>query len=310
MTEAKPLRLPVGAVRGAITFSMIVLSTACFCVPLLALALVKLLIPHPAIRRRLSRVLTLIAEGWIGMNAWIFARTQAIHWEVRGLEGLDPGAWYLVVANHQSWVDILGLQIVLNRRIPFLKFFLKEQLKWVPVMGLAWWALDMPFMKRYSRAELERRPELRGTDLARTRRACERFRDIPTSMINFVEGTRFTAAKQAKSQSPYGHLLLPRAGGVAFVLGAMGATLKELLDVTIAYPAGVGGLWALCSGRVVHIVIEVERRPLEAWLTAGEYAEDAGFRTRFQGWLAALWVAKDARLARLLGRPPAEPRRL
>ena len=301
-------RLPAGPIRGAFTFAIIVLSTACFCLPLLALALVKFLIPHTPTRRRLSRVLTVIAEGWIGMNAWIFARTQAIRWEVRGLDGLDANAWYLVVANHQSWVDILGLQIVLNRRVPFLKFFLKEQLKWVPVMGLAWWALDMPFMKRYSRAELERRPELRGTDLARTRSACKRFRDIPTSVINFVEGTRFTAAKQAASRSPYAHLLLPRAGGVAFVLGAMGTTLKELLDVTIAYPAGVGGLWALCSGRVVHIVIEVERRPLEAWLTAGDYAEDAEFRARFQGWLGALWAAKDSRVGRLLAKAPSTDR--
>jgi len=301
-------RLPVGPIRGVVTFLIIVISTACFCLPLLALALVKLLVPHRATRRRLSRVLTLIAEGWIGMNARIFAHTQAIRWEVSGLDGLDPKAWYLVVANHRSWVDILGLQVVLNRRIPFLKFFLKEQLKWVPVMGLAWWALDMPFMKRYSRAELERRPELRGTDLERTRRACERFRAIPTSVINFVEGTRFNEAKRANSGSPYRHLLPPRAGGVAFVLGAMGATLKELLDVTIAYPAGVGGLWALCCGRVVHIVIEVERRPLPAWLTAGDYAEDAEFRARFQGWVTALWAAKDARLARLLA-PPAPAKR-
>jgi 1-acyl-sn-glycerol-3-phosphate acyltransferase len=222
---------------------------------------------------------------------------------VRGLDGLDPQAWYLVIANHQSWVDILALQSVLNRRIPFLKFFLKQQLRWVPVLGLAWWALDMPFMKRYSRAELERQPTLRGTDLATTRRACERFRDIPTSVINFVEGTRFTLAKQAASASPYRHLLAPRAGGVAFVLAAMRTTLKELLDVTIAYPAGVGGLWALCSGRVVHIVIEVERRPLETWLSEGDYSADPAFKARFQAWLAALWSAKDARLARLLAAP-------
>lgn len=290
--------------RGAVTFTIIVLSTAAFCVPLLCLALVKLLLPFASVRRGLRRALTVIAEGWIGANAVIFARTQSVRFEARGLEGLDPRAWYLVVANHQSWVDILGLQIVLNRRVPFLKFFLKEQLKWVPVMGLAWWALDMPFMKRYSRAELEARPELKGTDLARTRRACERFAVIPTSVINFVEGTRFTVAKQRASGSPYAHLLPPRAGGVAFVLGAMGATLKELLDVTIAYPEGVGGLWALCSGRVDHLVIEIERRPLEPWLSAGDYAGDPAFRARFQDWLGELWRAKDARLARLLSGGP------
>ncbi len=293
--------------RGAATFALLVIQTVCCVMPLLVLALVKLLLPEARLRRALSRALTRVAETWVANNTRLFALTQEIRWEVRGLDGLDPNAWYLVIVNHQTWVDILALQSVTHHRIPFLKFFLKEQLRWVPVMGLAWWALDMPFMKRYSRAELERRPELRGTDLATTRRACARFRDIPTSVINFVEGTRFTRAKQAATGSPYAHLLPPRAGGVAFVIGAMGTILRELLDVTIAYPAGVGGLWALCSGRVRHIIIEVERRPLEAWLAAGDYANDAAFRARFQEWLTALWQRKDARLGRLLGAERAAP---
>jgi hypothetical protein len=120
-------------------------------------------------------------------------------------------------------------------------------------------------------------------------------------VINFVEGTRFTPAKRDRTGSPYRHLLNPRAGGIAFVLGAMGPILNEILDVTIAYPAGSGGFWDLCCGRIGHIVIEVRRRPLEAWLSAGDYAADADFRRRFQAWLAALWADKDARLGAILG---------
>jgi 1-acyl-sn-glycerol-3-phosphate acyltransferase len=302
-----PFPVPAGPLRGALCFALIMLNSALCCIPLLALALLKLVLPSRGARRALSRVLTAIAETWIAINTGVLSATQRIRWQVRGLDGLEPRAWYLVIANHQSWVDILALQAVCNRRIPFLKFFLKEQLRWVPVMGLAWWALEMPFMKRYSRAELERNPELRGTDLATTRRACERFRDIPTSIINFVEGTRLTPAKHAATRSPYRHLLPPRAGGVAFVIGAMGPVLTEALDVTIAYPEGTGGLWALCSGRVARIVIEVERRALEPWLAAGDYAGDAEFRARFQRWLSALWAAKDARLDRLLGPAAARP---
>ena len=294
------LPLPPGPLRGAITFAAIVLSTTCHCTPLFILALIKLLSPA-AVRRHLSRGLTAIAESWIGSNGRILALTQTLEWRVGGIEGLKPDAWYLVVSNHRSWVDILALQAVFNRRIPFLKFFLKQQLRWVPMMGLAWWALDMPFMKRYTRAQLERRPELRGTDLATTRRACERFQDMPTSVINFVEGTRFTAAKHAATASPYRHLLAPRAGGVAFVLGAMGPILSEMLDVTIAYPAGQGGLWDLCCGCVREIEIVVERRPLPGWLSAGDYANDEAFRSRFQAWLSQLWADKDARLEAMLG---------
>jgi 1-acyl-sn-glycerol-3-phosphate acyltransferase len=302
------LPLPAGPVRGAFTFGAIFINSGMCCAPLFVLALIKLAVPHAATRRYLSRGLTLIAEGWIGINTRILALTQSLDWSVSGREGLSYDAWYLIVANHRSWVDIFALQAVFNRRVPFLKFFLKQQLRWVPVMGLAWWALDMPFMKRYSRAELERRPELRGTDLATTRRACQRFQQLPTSVINFVEGTRYTPAKHQATASPYRHLLAPRAGGVAFVLGAMGPILSEMLDVTIAYPAGQGGLWDLCCGRVSRITIEIERRPLAPWLSAGDYAGDEAFRRRFQAWLSELWAHKDARLAALLAGPDAAAR--
>jgi 1-acyl-sn-glycerol-3-phosphate acyltransferase len=279
---------------------LIVANTLVHGLPLIALALVKLGIPWPAGRRALGRLLTAIAEDWIAVNTVLLRGLQEIRWDVRGLAGLNRNGWYLVISNHRSWVDIVALQAVLNRRVPFLKFFIKQELRWVPVLGLAWWALDMPFMKRYSREELERRPELRGVDLATTRRACARFRDLPTSVINFVEGTRFTPEKRARTGSAYTHLLNPRAGGIAFVLGALGPILHDILDVTIAYPAGAGGFWDLCCGRIRHVVIEVRRRPLEAWLTAGDYSEDAEFRRRFQEWLAALWAAKDARLGEIL----------
>ena len=294
-------KLPVGPVRGTVAVLLIAGNTIGHALPLLALALVQLAVPHAAFRRRVRRTLTSIAENWITCNGWVLATTGDTRWEFRGLGGLRRGGWYLVISNHRSWVDILALQAAFNRRVPFLKFFIKDQLRWVPVLGLAWWALDMPFMKRYSREQLARRPELRGTDLRATRRACERFKESPTSVLNFVEGTRFTPAKRAAGGSPHRHLLTPRAGGIAFVLGALGPVLTELLDVTIVYPDGAGGFWDLCAGRVRQVVLEVERRALPAWLSEGDYVEDAAFRARFQEWLAALWRAKDERLDLVLG---------
>ena len=299
--DTATMRLPAGPLRGAVVFTLVVLNTILCCIPLFALALAKLAVPVAGWRRLVSRWLTAIAEGWIAANTAILDATREIRWDTRGIAGLHRHEWYLLIANHRSWTDILALQAAFNRRIPFLKFFLKQQLIWVPVMGLAWWALDMPFMKRYSRATLERHPELRGRDLAVTRRACERFAAIPTSVINFVEGTRFTPAKQVASGSPYRHLLAPRPGGIAFVLGAMRGILHALLDVTLAYPEGAGGFWDLCCGRVRHVVIEVRTRPIEPWLEAGDYAGDAVFRARGREGLEALWREKDARLAVLLG---------
>jgi 1-acyl-sn-glycerol-3-phosphate acyltransferase len=196
-------------------------------------------------------------------------------------------------------VDILVLQAVFNRRIPFLKFFLKQQLIWVPFLGLAWWALDFPFMRRHSPEYLEKHPEKRGEDLDVTRRACEKFRLIPTSVMNFVEGTRFTERKHAAFKSPYQHLLPPRPGGTSFVLSAMGGMLHSMLDVTIAYTGRTPSFWDLCCGRMGTVTVDIRRRPIDEWMSAGDYAGDPAFRARFKEWLAGIWTEKDQLLDRL-----------
>ena len=130
-----------------------------FCVAflLLPVAIVKLLTPPTSrLRAWCSRILTGIGNLWIDNNERWERATQSLQWDVAGVEGLTPAGWYLLTCNHQSWVDVLVLQRVLNRRIPLLKFFLKQQLIYVPFMGLAWWALDFPFMQRHSKEFLDR----------------------------------------------------------------------------------------------------------------------------------------------------------
>src|SRR4029078_4538077 len=121
-------------------------------------------------------------------------------------------------------------------------------------------------MKRYSPATLERHPELRGKDLETTRRVCARVRGVPVSILNFLEGTRYTPEKHAAQQSPYRHLLRPKAGGFAFVLASIGDQLKAMLDVTIVYPQGRPTFWNFLCGRIPLIVVHVEEKeiPVEA----------------------------------------------
>jgi 1-acyl-sn-glycerol-3-phosphate acyltransferase len=289
-----PIRLPL-------VLLLVGLNILFHALPLLAFAVVKALIPLRGVQRALSRVLVRFAEGWVSTNSRLLAVFTRTRWRIEGVEALQHEGWYLVLCNHQSWVDIIVLQHVLNRRVPFLKFFLKRELIWVPLLGLVWWALDFPFMRRYPRAVLERRPELRGKDLEATRKACARFSEIPVSVTNFVEGTRFSAAKHAEQGSPYAHLLRPRAGGVAFVLGAMGETLRSLLDVSIVYPDGRPTLIDLLASRVPEVRVHVRELPIPRDLTAGDYENDAAFRERFQAWINDLWREKDDRIARMRG---------
>ncbi len=286
--------------KGVLTISLMTLNVIAWCIVLFTVAIAKFLVPIAAWRRVSSRAMTGLAEGWIGTNNALFRALGSLPLAATGLEDLSTREWYLVVSNHRSWVDILVLQAVFNRRIPFLKFFLKQQLIWVPFLGIAWWALDFPFMRRHSPAYLEKHPEKRGEDLAVTRRACEKFRLIPTSVMNFVEGTRYTQRKHEAFKSPYRHLLPPRPGGTSFVLSAMGGMLHSMLDVTIAYSNESPSLWDLCCGRLGTVTVDVRRRPIDEWMAAGNYADDPAFRGRFKDWLGGLWAEKDALLDGML----------
>jgi len=286
----------VGIIAGTLMLLNIM-----FWVPLLLLAsMVKLLLPFQRMRLALDPLLLRIAEAWISGNSGWMRLTQKLDWDATGIDRLDPNQWYLVVCNHQSWVDILVLQRVLNRRIPLLKFFLKKELIWVPLMGLAWWALEFPFMRRHSEAYLQQHPEERGKDAATTRAACQKYALIPTSVMNFLEGTRCTPAKQKRQQSPYRHLLKPKAGGVTLALEAMGEKFGAVLDITLVYPAGKPTFLQFLQGRVQRVIVRARILPVpQAQVSDGQSGEQA-LRETCQRWVNQLWVEKDALISQIL----------
>ena len=284
--------------RASLAYVLIIFHTLVLIIPLIAVTVLKLLLPLRPAQVACARILASIAELWSAINDVLIRLISRprLHKDIRA--ELRRDRWYLVTANHQSWADILVLQSLFNRRIPLQKFFLKKELIWVPLLGIAWWALDFPFMKRYSKQELERRPELRGTDLETTRKACEKFRYFPTSVMNFFEGTRFTREKHQAQQSPHTHLLRPRAGGTAFALNAMGGTLRTLLDVTIVYPdAAPLSLSAFLGGAISDVHVVVREREIPDWASQGDYENDPEFRARFQEWINGIWEEKDQLIA-------------
>jgi 1-acyl-sn-glycerol-3-phosphate acyltransferase len=282
------------AVRGAANGLLLGLNTLVGFSLMVVPALVKLLVPVERVRAGCDRLLNAVAAGWVVVNnAWIAAASRT-PWQVRGLDGLSPGGWYLVSSNHQSWVDILVLQRVFHGRIPFLKFFLKRELVWVPVIGLAWWALDFPFMKR------GRGRGARRGDLAATRKACEKFKRIPTAVINFVEGTRFTAAKHHGQGSRYRHLLEPKIGGLGVALETMGGQFESMLDVTIVYARGTPSFWDLLCGRLDRVTVEVRQRAIPPPLLAADALGDKAHRQRIRDWIESQWGEKDRLIERLL----------
>ena len=285
--------------KGILSIILYTINTILLTIPLIFLACFKFLLPVKSIVIILDKILISIATLWIGINSFNSKLFSKIEWDLRGLEKLEKNEWYLVISNHQSWVDILALQTTLNQRIPMLKFFLKQELIWVPFLGLAWWALDFPFMKRYSKLEIQAKPHLKGKDLKSTKKACERFKQTPVSIINFVEGTRFTPQKKTlQKDNNFTHLLNPKAGGIAFILGAMGEHLNKIIDVTIVYPGKAPTFWEYISGRVNKIIIDFQIIELTDSL-AGDYFNDPEYKKYFFSYLNNLWHKKDEKIKKI-----------
>lgn len=282
---------------GCIAVLLYAMNSAVWLTLIFVFALFKV-IPLQPLRKQLSYFLDFYADAWTRGNTAIQDFTTATQWDAQGLAALQKDQWYMVIANHQCWVDILVIQRLLGGKAPFIKFFLKKELIWVPFFGLAWWALDFPFMVRYNKAQIRKQPHLKGKDVETTRKACEKFRYKPVSVMNFVEGTRFTEEKHASRQSPYKHLLKPKAGGTAFVLAAMQNSLHQMVNMTIFYPQGRPTFWQFISGQVGKVVVRAEVLPItQSW--RGDYDNDTQYRKVIQGNINELWSRKDQLLEQL-----------
>ncbi|MCB0416753.1 MAG: acyltransferase [Bdellovibrionales bacterium] len=287
-------------IKAPIAFCLFVLNTVFWCSVLFLFTFVKILAPPGRWRIRCSRWLTGIAENWNTGNEWITDLTQDIEWDIQVDAELSPNASYLLLANHQSWVDIVVLERVFNRRVPFIRFFIKKQLFWVPFLGPSWWALDFPFMSRYSEEYLRKHPERRGQDLVTARKRCERFRLMPTSVLIFAEGTRFREEKRRRLASPFTHLLPPKAGGISTVMEVMGDQFERVLDVTIVYPEGETSFFALFSGRLKRVVVRVRTLEMPEGLVPGAARSEDSYE-KLKDWVRGAWEKKDTLIAQLVG---------
>jgi 1-acyl-sn-glycerol-3-phosphate acyltransferase len=284
----------MGPLKGVLSLFLYAVATVVVFLLLLPLALVKFFMPPW--RGVIGRCADALASSWIEFSNFHQRQLTGTDIQIDGnLSSLSREQWYLLICNHQSWVDILILIRVFNGRIPYVKFFFKKQLLWVPLFGMALWVLDFPMMRRHSHEQVMRNPGLREQDMEQTRRACQVYRYNPVTIIAFPEGTRFRPAKHEAQGAVYQHLLNPHAGGMAFSLSAMEGRLRQLIDVTLYYPEGVPRFWDYVCGRVQRVQVQVVQRTLTDDLL-GDYQHDEAFRDHFQHWVNELWQQKDARL--------------
>lgn len=288
-------------ILGPLSFILIVINTLLWTPPLIVFSFIKMLLPFEKWRDFWTPFVLFVTENWAVGNVWLTTKLLDIEWDIQIDAALDYKGSYIVLPNHQSWADIVMMQVALNKKIPFFRFFLKQELIWVPILNIAWIALDFPFMKRHTKEQIAKDPSLKGKDIETTKKACAKYKNHSVAIANFLEGTRFTQEKHDRQNSPYRHLLRPKAGGIAFALSVMDGNIDQLLDVTIVYPDGKSGIWDLMSGHLSKVIIRVSQSKIPEDILYGDYENDMQFRKRFQAWVTEHWQQKDALIDSLLG---------
>lgn len=285
--------------RGLTIASAITSSTFLLGPPVLALGLLKVLVPSP----KIDEMAIDLTNRWLGINNWLIDHVlPPLEWQITLPTSLSMDGRYLLMCNHQSWVDTTIMQYVGLTRMPLTRFFTKWELIFIPFLGLAFKILGFPMMKRHSKAAIAKNPELKKQDLLEARRACSNLQSQPYTLLNYLEGTRFTTQKHAQQQSPYHYLLKPKTGGLALALQILGQDIDALMDMTIVYPDGIPTYGDFWTGRVRRIAVDIRQIELPQWVLEGDYEEDKAYRERFQAWVGQLWLEKDQRIAQLRAR--------
>ena len=260
--------------------------------PVLALGLTKLIKKSSKIDETNIK----ITNSWLGVNNWLIDHVLPhTQWDISIDEDLKLSMQgrYLMTCNHQSWVDTTVNQYFGVSRMPLTRFFTKWELIFIPFVGQAFKILGFPMMKRHSKEQIAKNPALKDRDMLEARKACEQLLSQPFTLLNYLEGTRFTPEKHAQQQSPYQHLLKPKAGGLALALNILGDQIDALVDMTIVYPDGVPGYGEFWLGEVPRIAVNLRKIHIPSWVLGGNYEDDAEYRAQFQAWLHELWTEKD-----------------
>lgn len=275
--------------------------------PVLMLGLLKTIVPS----RKIDEMAIGLTNSWLAVNNWLIDHAlPPIEWQITLPTELSLNGRYLLMCNHQSWVDTTVMQYVGLTRMPLTRFFTKWELIFIPFLGLAFKILGFPMMKRHSKQAIAKDPALKQQDLAEAKRACANLQSLPYTLLNYLEGTRFTASKRQQQQSPYQYLLKPKTGGIALALQILGKEIDALMDMTIVYPDGIPTYGDFWMGRVRRIAVDIRKIELPDWVLAGDYEEDLAYRARFQEWVGQLWQDKDQRIAQMLQRFAGKPQSL
>lgn len=289
------IKNPIKILIGSINAILYALVTLIFAILILLFGIVIWIIPSQRWRYHGTRMVLKLPVFWADLLNLIIRINNRHKIIIQGDSRLlSTKKWYILISNHLSWIDILILGYVFNNKIPVIKFFMKKQLLWMlPIAGISCWILGYPFMSKHSRQAIRKRPELKRADIEATKKACDKFKKYPTTVMNFVEGSRFTKEKHQRQSSPFRHLLKPSSGGIAIVMNELRDYLSGVINVTIQYDSDSKmTFWKFACNDFNKIIVHFELLSINDELM-GNYYKDREYRRRFQQWLNNIWQRKD-----------------
>ena len=283
---------------GFFTFILIVVELIIGFGTLTIVNIPRAIFPFKSLKIKLSKISNTIGEYTVYGLKIIMKIMHRDAMQVFDNNEFDKNQWYMAVSNHQSWADIFILLVAAHKRIPLLKFFMKKELAWIPFVFLANKTLNMPFVNRHSKKQLEKNPNLRFKDYENTLLACKRFQRSPSTIFSYAEGTRNNSTKHKAQNSPYKNLLIPRVGGIATALSAM-PNIDVLIDYSVVYKSGKRGAWAFLKGDMRDVKVSVKKYNIPENLKNKNYSTDEKYRKNFKIWIEGIWEEKDKEIERL-----------
>ena len=283
---------------GFFTFILIVVELIIGFGTLTIVNIPRAIFPFKSLKIKLSKISNTIGEYTVYGLKIIMKIMHRDAMQVFDNNEFDKNQWYMAVSNHQSWADIFILLVAAHKRIPLLKFFMKKELAWIPFVFLANKTLNMPFVNRHSKKQLEKNPNLRFKDYENTLMACKRFQRSPSTIFSYAEGTRNNSTKHQAQNSPYKNLLIPRVGGIATALSAM-PNIDVLVDYSIVYKSNKRGAWAFLKGDMRDVKVSVKKYNIPEDLKNKNYSTDEEYRKNFKIWIEGIWEEKDKEIERL-----------
>lgn len=282
---------------GIITFISITLILS---IGVLFLTLINLprIIPSKPLKKILGAISNRTGSKMVGLITGTLQLLHNLKWEFDIPDHLDTETWYIAMSNHQSWADIFILLAAGHKKMPLLKFFMKKELQWIPIIYLVHKTIDMPFLNRHSQKQIQDNPELKKLDYENAQKAAKRFSRNPATAFSFAEGTRWTSDKHLAQNSPYPNFLKPKVGALAIALSGM-PQVKELVDFTVVYSSTKRSTWNFLCGEMSQAKVEARSYQIPLSLKNKTFEQENEYREEFKNFIEEIWIKKQKRYSEL-----------